>query len=98
MKATTQTILSALANAENGELAGIPLSWDLYTKESVRVAAAAFSDYCQVEQVTEEGVDLLSISVHPGATANSLNVIGAFLNFLLNHSLQVRWLKAQNDD
>lgn len=97
MKATTKEILSALANAGKGEVAGLPLSWDLYSKESVLAAAAAFSGYCSVEHATEEGRESLSISVHPGAAPN-LEVIGAFLNFLLDHSLQAHWQKAQPHD
>lgn len=92
MKATTQAILSALANADRGEVSGLPLWRHLYSEESVRAAAAAFSDYCHVE----DG-DRLSISVHSGV-ANGSEVIGELLNFLLNHSLQIRWQKAQADD
>jgi hypothetical protein len=95
MKATTQAILSALANADRGEISGLPLWRHLYPEASVRAAAAAFSDYCHIELNPGETGDLLSLTVHAGTAAE---VIGEFLNFLLNHSLQARWQKVQADD
>jgi hypothetical protein len=98
MKATTQAILSALANADKGEISGLPLWEHLYSEESVRASVAAFSDHCRAQRIVEENGAILSLSVHAGAAAESLEVIGELLNFLLQHSLQARWQKVQPNE
>lgn len=94
MMVTTQAILSALANADRGKISGLPLWEHLYSEESVCAAAAAFSDHCHAQRIAEENAASLSISAHAGAV-EPFDVIGEFLNFLLQHSVQLRWQRAQ---
>ena len=98
MKATTQAILSALANADRGEISGLPLWENLYSEESVRATVAAFSDHCRAQRIVEENGAILSLSVHADAAADGLDVMGEFLNFILQHSLQARWQKVQPNE
>lgn len=95
MKVTTQAILSALANADRGEVSGLPLWEHLYSEESVHAATAAFSDHCRAQLIVEENGALLSLSVQTDAVAKGLDIIGEFMNFLLQHSIQARWQKVQ---
>ena len=96
MKVTTQAILLALANADRGEISGLPLWGHLYSEESVRAAAAAFSDHCRVERIAEGDETFLSLSIHTDTAPERRAVAGEFLNFLLNHTLQSRWQKAHD--
>jgi hypothetical protein len=91
MKATTQAILSELAHANKGAIAGLSISEDLYPEESVQAAAAAYSRYCRVDWTRHgDGQLRLSVSLLPGAGVDR-TVIGEFLNYLLNHAIHSRW-------
>jgi hypothetical protein len=99
MKATTQAILSELANAGEGVISGLPISEHLYPEESVRAAVAAYSRYCHVDWAKQDDGQLrLSISLLPGVIPEGRNVVGEFLNFMLNHALSARWRRDYTHD
>ena len=81
MKETTKTILSALAGVDSGEIRGLALDRDLYSRASVDAAIEAFREHCRVTEVP--GTGRMDIHVRPEHRAESRQILGAFLNFLL---------------
>lgn len=94
MKATTRPILEALAAAADGAII-LPLSEEIYPVRSLAAATAAFAEYCQLESRTSPMGSLLSIEVRYEHRANSRQVIGECLNFLLVHAAQKRMVSGQ---
>lgn len=81
MKATTKTILSALAGVDSGEIRGLALDRDLYSRASVDAAVEAFREHCRVTEIT--GTGSMDIQVRAEHRSESRQILGAFLNFLL---------------
>jgi hypothetical protein len=85
MKATTKTILSALAGVDSGEIRGLPLDRGLYPEASVDAAVEAFREHCLMTDVP--GTGSMDIQVRPEHRSESRQILGAFLNFLLCDAL-----------
>jgi hypothetical protein len=89
MMATTKQILSALADLDRCGIQGLPLSLDLYPRESLEAASTAFADFCQVRFVDQgSGERLLWLSIREEHSGEGRAISGAFLNFLLQHAFR----------
>jgi len=78
-----------LANAADNGIVDLPLGRDLYPSSSLRAAAEAFHPYCCVRECPPVGnaPAMLSITILPEYRSEGRQVLGDFLNFLLNHSV-----------
>jgi hypothetical protein len=89
MKETTRKILSVLASAAEGEAVELPLARDLYPDPSVRAAAEAFQPFCDVSvpPSADSAPAKLTVTVRPEYRSECRQILGEFLNFLLNHAV-----------
>jgi hypothetical protein len=89
MTETTKTILSVLAGAGSGVVAQLPLAEDLYPRASLQVTAAAFSQLCRVEFVSQAPREsVITLLVEPQHCHEGRRVTGEFLNYLLRHAVR----------
>lgn len=91
MTETTRKILSALAAADDGRAEGLPLDLEIYSQKGLEKARAAFSTSCAIETRAEgPRMASLDLTVPTEHVAQSREICGELLNFLLEASVQDR--------
>jgi hypothetical protein len=88
MTETIRATLMALAAAAKGE-AILELPKVFYTEKCVDAARAAFTQYCTVAvlRVWSDGIQI-RVTVHDGYRKDSREIVGGFLNYLVNAAAQ----------
>lgn len=88
MTGTITATLTALASAAKGE-AILDLPKVFYTEKCVDAARAAFTQYCTVAvlRIASDGMQI-RVTVHDGHRKDSREVVGSFLNYLVNAAAQ----------